>query len=513
MKMEKRPDMRKRCMRRFIGCAVVSATSAAVAPAWAEGWRLTTAMTTRLIASDNINYSAVNKSSDTLVELNPSFRVTRRSARLQLNAAYTPRYFYYADDTFDSRLAHDYNVTGRLEVIDDLFFLDARAVSAQRNQSVFNAVPTDTQSAANQLSRTRTYSITPSFRGRIRLGDVATWSSSFTAIRSESSGLQSDSLSTETFTGTLAGMPAKVGWQVDVSSISTTSDIARSTDRKRIIGSLIYRPEATVKLVGRYGYEDTNFGNQRSGDTWGAGLTWSPSPRTSFSGDYDDRPYGSTFALNAQHRLPLVSLSSTYTRNLTNRAEQLLQPNGVFDRFDLLILRPEIAGETDPVERERLLNAALNGQDRFVTVLSPLLSDRQFLQTRWQVSATRTGARNSISLSFFRTESDSGVGSNGPAIGDDFALSSVILQRGWTASYSHRLTPASSLNLSLTSSKSNGRAGTGFGANRDLLNATWSTRLGTRSNGSIGFRMTRATVVSGDVDENAVIATLTTQFN
>ncbi|OYW33932.1 MAG: hypothetical protein B7Z51_00330, partial [Methyloversatilis sp. 12-65-5] len=71
----------------------------------------------------------------------------------------------------------------------------------------------------------------------------------------------------------------------------------------------------------------------------------------------------------------------------------------------------------------------------------------------------------------------------------------------------------SSINLSLTTSKSDGSSGSGIGANRDVANATWTTRLGTRSNGSIGLRMTRATVTAGDVDENAVIATLTTRFN
>lgn len=501
-----------RCMR------FVSLSALALVPtmAAAEGWRVKTALTTRVIASDNINYSAVSPQSDSLVELNPRVNLTRTSPRLQLNLTYTPRYLHYVEETFDSRVAHDYNGTGSIEIIDDLFFLSGTAISAQRNQSIFNAVPSDNQLSPNQLNRTRTYSLTPSFRGTLRLGDIATWRSSYNIVRSETAGsVNAGTLTAETFNGTLAGAPATLSWQVDVNSTKTSSDIARATDRQRVTGSLIYKYDATLRLVGRYGYEDTNFSNQRSGNTYGAGFSWNPSLRTSFSGDYDDRPFASTSSFRVSHRMPRVAMSADYRRTLTNRAEQILSPSGAIDLAESLALLEPFASESDPVERLRLIENFLrdNGLSRFQVALSPILSDRQFLQTRWQVSATRTGVRNTVSLSYFRTESNSGIGGIGPAVGDDFALSPIIRQNGWTASYSHRVSTDSSVNLSYTTSKSNGTSISGLGTNRDTLNATWSTRLGTRSNGSIGLRMTRATVTAGDVDENAVIATLSTRFN
>jgi len=485
--------------------------------AWAENWRVATALTTRMIVSDNINFSATRPASDTLIEMNPNVTVTRSSPRLQFIGVYTPRYLNYLDNTFDSRVAHDFNGTGRIEVLDDFFFLDARAISAQQNQSIFNAVPGDNQLAPNQLNRTRTYSLTPSFRGTVRLGEVATWRSSYNIIRSESTGtINASSLTSETFNGTLAGTPAKLGWQVDVSSVKTSSDTIQSTDRKSVIGSLLYQHDASLRLVARYGYEDSNFSNQRSGGVYGFGASWNLSPRTSMDGNFDDRPYANTSSFRISHRMPRTVLSADYARTLTTRAEQLLSRTGAIDLASSLELIEPFASETDPVERLRLIESFLrdNGLQRFQIGLSPILSDRQFLQTRWQASITRSGLRNTVTVSLFRTESDSGIGGVGVPTGDDFALSPVIRQIGWTASYSHRLSADSSLNLSLYSSKSNGSGGgSGIGADRDTLNATWTTRLGTRSNGSIGLRMTRATVSTGDVDENAVIATLTTRFN
>lgn len=485
-------------------------------PVRAENWRVSSGATTRAINSDNINLSATNPQSDTLIEFNPNVRITRVSPRLTLDANYTPRYMHYADDTFDSRLSNAFNVSGRAEVIDDLFFLDLRAVSAQRNQSVFNAVPTSDTLASNQLSETRTYSITPAFRGTVRLGDVATWKSSYNVTRSEVSGPNSNTLTTETFNGTLAGRPAKLGWQVNVSSVKTESDNSGTTDRKRIFGSLIYRPDVEVSLTTRLGYEDTsNLSRQSAGNaTYGVGVNWQPGPRTSMRADWDHRPFGQTNTFSFSHRLPRTFLTASYNRSLTSRAEQFLSPSGTLDRFEFLSTQEPFASIADNTLRELAMAQFLQGQNlpRFVNVLSQIVSDRQFLQSRWQLSATYTGPRGTVSLSYFRTISDSSVDTAGVVPGEDFALSPVITQQGWTAIYNHRLTAASSVNLSLTTSKSNGSSSTGIGADRDVLNATWTHKLGAYSNGSIGLRMTRATVTAGDLDENAVIASVSTQF-
>ncbi|MFX4016702.1 hypothetical protein ACJB0V_10565, partial [Streptococcus suis] len=66
------------------------------------------------------------------------------------------------------------------------------------------------------------------------MGDVATWSSSYNVTRSDVSGPVSNTLTNETFNGTLAGTPARIGWQLNVNSVRTESDLSRSIDRKRI---------------------------------------------------------------------------------------------------------------------------------------------------------------------------------------------------------------------------------------------------------------------------------------
>lgn len=114
----------------------------------------------------------------------------------------------------------------------------------------------------------------------------------------------------------------------------------------------------------------------------------------------------------------------------------------------------------------------LRGLSRFDSIQGVILSDRQFLQSRLQLSASYSSSRGLLSLTVFRTTSDSGVGGRSTTANDDFSLSPVITQRGWTANYNHKVSALSSVNLSLTSSKSDGQAGTGINADRDVLNAT-----------------------------------------
>ncbi len=309
----------------------------------AENWRVTPTLTTRMIVSDNINFSATRPQSDSLIEVNPGISVRRVSPRINVTGAYTPRYFHYVDETFSSRLSHAFNLNGRLEVIDDFFFLDVRAAASQQNNSVFNAVPTDNASVSNQLNNTRTYSVSPSFRGKVRLGDIATWSSNFTTVRTESTGGLS-AFSSETFSGALEGTPAKLGWRIDVSSTSTDSSrTGGDTKRDRVTGALIFRPDVTVQLTTRYGVErgnlasgQSNVSSQGNQATYGLGVVWTPTPRTSFRAEIDKRPYANTSSLNATHRMARMSFSASHARTLTNRAEQLLRPTGVVDLFDSL---------------------------------------------------------------------------------------------------------------------------------------------------------------------------------
>lgn len=88
--------------------------SGVVSYAHAEGWRVSASAATNVIISDNINFSPIAPSSDVLTEVTPTLGIRRSSPRLKLDATYSPRMMYYADDTFPARIANNMNVKRQL---------------------------------------------------------------------------------------------------------------------------------------------------------------------------------------------------------------------------------------------------------------------------------------------------------------------------------------------------------------------------------------------------------------
>jgi uncharacterized protein (PEP-CTERM system associated) len=494
-------------------CLLIAVATFGTGTANAEGWRVSADSEVRVIASDNINFSPVAPSSDTLTELTPSVGVRRDSPRLKLNARYSPRILYYADDTFPSRISNNLNADGALEVVDDFFFLNGRASIRERSRSAFSAQPNLVNGTIGESTQTRVFSLSPSLRGEFRLGDIATWKSGYTIARSESSRNEG-AVTARTATGSLQGAPAKLSWKADFSSRKSSSDSGRNSERESVVGSLIFRPDVEVELTGRYGIEKSTLGRRRDGATYGAGIDWRPGPRTTLSLDRDERPYGSTSAFKLSHRLPRTAFNTSYTRSIVSRIDTLLEGDGLQDLYETLELTEPYASIVDPIERRETIEAdARAGRiPGFGDVNAQVLTDSEYLRTRWQASAVHNGARNTLSLTVFRSRSDSGTGSGGAPSGD-FLLSPVIEQRGFTVGLSHRLGSASSVNLSFASFDTTGGRSTRQQSKRDIFNATFSTSLGAYTGGSIGLRMMRGTVSAGDVDENAVIATISTRFN
>lgn len=499
-------------MLRPISLAILGIASS-FGSAHAEGWRLSTSASVQMIVSDNINFSPVAPSSDVLTEVTPTIDLRRRSPRLKLNANYSPRMMYYADDTFPSRIANNMSANGSFEVVDDLFFLDAKASQTQRRRSVFNAQPNLLNSTLGDSTETRVFSLSPSMRGTVRLGDIATWKSSYTIARSESSRREG-ALTTRTFSGTLQGAPATLSWKGVLSSRVTDSGNANNSERESIVGSLIYKPDVQIELTGRYGYEKSTIGNRRDGATYGGGLDWRPSQRTALSLDYDERPYGSTANYKLSHRLPRTAFNAAYTRNIVSRIDTLLEGSGLEDLYETLAFVEPYASIADPEERRDAIRAdALAGRiPGYGSLDSPILTDREYRRSRWSLGVVHTGARNTLSFTMYQSTNDSGIGSGGGSLTGDFAEASVIVQKGWTIGLSHRLSPVSSLNFSLNSFDTSGRVTARTTTERNVFNATYSTALGAYTSGSIGLRMMRGTVAAGDVDENALIATVSTRF-
>ena len=93
----------------------------------------------------------------------------------------------------------------------------------------------------------------------------------------------------------------------------------------------------------------------------------------------------------------------------------------------------------------------------------------------------------------------------------DLAQSSLVLQRGYSLSLSHRLTPLQTLSATLSQQQSRGDQ-ISLATDLKSLTLNWNGRLGPRSTLQLGLRHSDFDSASRSYRENAVFATFVQQF-
>jgi uncharacterized protein (PEP-CTERM system associated) len=164
----------------------------------------------------------------------------------------------------------------------------------------------------------------------------------------------------------------------------------------------------------------------------------------------------------------------------------------------------------DPSQRAQAVDTFLrtNNLAPNAQISTGFLSSGALVQRNQSLSFVLRGTRNVFTLTANRTESERlGMVVSGS---DDLSRASAVRQQGLSASFSHRLTPITTANLTATRQLTNS-VGAFQGSNLRLLNASISTRLGMRTYGSVGVR--RA-VFDGSTPytENAIFGTVRLQF-
>ena len=165
----------------------------------------------------------------------------------------------------------------------------------------------------------------------------------------------------------------------------------------------------------------------------------------------------------------------------------------------------------DPIQREILVNNYLlsNGINPGALVTGGFLTSAVSLQRRQALSLALTGLRDTVILTAFKTE-NSALDSLAPRT-DDLAAGGAIRQLGWGINVSHRLTPVSALNLSISQLKSSASVGT-QASNQRSITATWTGRLNSRMNLSLAARHVIFDSSTVPYNESALVAGLTFHF-
>lgn len=517
VKMSKRKNHRKALLSAFF--PAVTAMLLMPSNAYSADWKFAPSLDLKETYSDNIRLAPPgNEKSDFVTQINPGISLTGTAPRLKVNARYGMQNLIYAEENSRNTTRHQLNAGANAELLDDLFFIDAKASISQQNISAFGAQSADNANVTDNLTETRTYSLSPYLRHRF--GSLAATELRYThnSVDAGSGGLSSSQADRILFNLNSGTAFKTVGWGLNYNKQNIDYS-NRSIELETYSGNLRYAISPRLSLTASSGYEKNNYlsiGGAPEGSFWSAGFIWAPAERTSITASAGERFYGATYALKATHRTRMTAWSMGYREDITTTRDQFLLP-ATIDTADFLS-QLWTSSIPDPVQRQQIVDAFIRDAKLPVSLSDSInyFTDRVFLQKRLQASAAINGVKNTIVLSMFNTlrEAQTAQEMDSALLGTtNLALNNETRQTGANLLWNWRMTPLTSTNMNIGYTKTSSLS-------TDREDNTKSIRFGlTRKfqpklNGSLDYRHIQrdSNLSAGDYRENAITASMHMSF-
>ena len=463
--------------------------------------------------SDNVNLSSTNRQSEFTTEISPGIRIASDAGRLKGSFDYSLTQVLYAKNSDKNELQNSLNAAGSYEAIDNWAFLDFGSTIAQRSISAFGAQSLNNTNLNSNRTEVSTYRLSPYIRGhfssfadyeiRYRLDSTKSKSSLISDVDTKESSIR---LNGDTSF-------SKLRWSSDLVDQNIDYSAGRNISSDRLNINLTYAvdPQLDVILIG--GREENNYTslNKEGHNSKGLGLNWRVSDMTKISGQTERRYFGSTHNFNFEHRTPRTAWSYTDSKSVSTSTATASGTTSLASVVYALLYNQLATLEPDPIKRAELVRAYLvmNGFDPTASVTSDYSTSTLSLQRSQVLSFTLMGVRDTVTVAAARTTGQ--LLGTASTITGDFSSTSFIRQNGVTMSYSHRLTPDSSLGLSLTQQKSVGNSSS-LQTKLRSLNVNLATRFAEKVYGNFGARHTISDGSSSSYKENALTGSVNIQF-
>jgi uncharacterized protein (PEP-CTERM system associated) len=249
------------------------------------------------------------------------------------------------------------------------------------------------------------------------------------------------------------------------------------------------------------------------GSRWGAGLEWTPTPRTRLAATAGKRFDESAYSFDFRHRRRLTTWSANYSEDVTTSRSDFFVPAtaSTAGALDQLFL----SQFPDPVARQKAVEEFIARTGLPTSLGAPVnfFSDQLFLAKKWQASVALQGVRNTLIANAFTESREASFGGLVLPGSGDFAASSSIRQTGASLAWNWRATARTAWTLSMVHTRSEFPA-----SNRvdDLTYAQISLarQLQPRLTGSLYYqwRQNDSSQSVSSYTENAAGATLRLKF-
>ena len=461
--------------------------------------------------TDNVRLSTNDRQSELVTVLSPGIRISGDRARLKGYFDYALNARYFAQNTSSADIQNALTAFGTLEAVENWAFVDLNAGISQQSVSALGRPLVGSTALSGNQNESATMRLSPYVRGRLAGTVDYEARYSLAANRNKASSASDTNSRDASVRLSGRGAGARLGWTLTAQQQGTSYSAGRTTESDLVAAALTYAVLPQVNLSISGGQESNNFttADKQSSATFGFGASWIPSETTSFSASRENRRFGESFSISANHRTARTAWRFTDSRSIANLAAQtgLVTLGSAFDIFF-----NQFAGtEPDPVKRAALVNTFLlaNGIDPNSSLTTAFATSAVSVVRRQDLSFSLLGIRDTVTFIATRSES-SRLDSLSSAV-DDLSNGALVRQSGLSVSYSHRLTPISSISLLASTSQSSDSLGSQDNSNR-LLNFSFSTRLGLKTTAAVSARHVVFDSTTSPYTESAITGTVNVQF-
>jgi uncharacterized protein (PEP-CTERM system associated) len=423
------------------------------------GWRIRPRMSILETYTDNVTFARDDlKKSDFITQINPGLAITGVGRRFNFTGEYMMNNLIYADQSSFTRTRHQLNANATAELIENLLFVDGRALMTQQNITLVGPQAIDNVNVTGNRADVRNFSVSPYIRHRFQ--DFATTELRYTRNVTSSSANPLRNSQADAFQAGLTSGTAftAFNWGLNYSNQTVHFDgTSRTVELERSIASVGYRVTPQFGVTATGGYERNSFISIRgnpSSPTWTVGFSWMPSERTSIVASAGQRFFGPTYSLLASHRTRLTMWDASYTQNITTFNQQAGGAGssailgGSLNQL-LAAQNPSLSPEFIQQNSNALTGLGLTG-----SFFSPtnFLTNQVFLQKTLQASVAMNGIRNTAVFRVFdmtRQAYTQDLADIAIVGAENLALLNHTRQSGINALWSYRISEQTRANLNL----------------------------------------------------------------
>lgn len=429
-------------------------------PLLAQQWRFAPTLEAQATLTNNANYgNDAQREGDLILNVVPGIIFVREGPRFRLSGSASLNAIGYADGTQTSRILPQADIVGKLEAIERLFYVEAALVA---NQEVLNPFfpQSDDASTFNKYTYVQGR-IAPYFQG-----DFATnWrylvrsDNSYTYTTQTNAALDDSYYGRHVAEVLRAPTPFGGGLRIQSEVTRFTEErVARQTlklESALATASYAFTPQLSAGLRG--GYERTNYtAEETSGSIYGAEIAWRPNPGTRIEGFWESRFYGPSYDVDFTSRQRLLATNLSLSRSVETFSQLLFELPTGGDVSNLLnaIL---IARFPDPIERASQVQDLVTRQGLPGSLPGGVNIYSQSVNVVSDASGTvaMIGARNTLALTLYYRKT---VLLPDAAVPPSFVAFNDNIQKGASVSLSHRFSPITSLNATVSRLETRGLA-------------------------------------------------------